>query len=97
MVAPRRSARIRVRPPAVWTKPLRRSEGPEVRRARDSRRRQQAQPPEGAVRARGCDAGRPPDGGQRWSFLARSLSVSLDKGPRSTDLEKSAMGFTGFA
>lgn len=60
MVAPRRSARICVRPPAVWTKPLRRSEGPAVRRARDSRRRQQAQPPEGAVRARGCDAGRPP-------------------------------------
>ncbi|XP_010849729.1 PREDICTED: cholesterol 24-hydroxylase [Bison bison bison] len=42
MVAPRRSARIRVRPPAVWTMPLRRSEGPEVRRARHSRRRQTA-------------------------------------------------------
>ncbi|KAI4535179.1 hypothetical protein MG293_014405 [Ovis ammon polii] len=90
MVAPRRSARIRVRPPAVWTKPLRRSEGPEVRRARDSRRRQQAQPPEGAVRARGT-------AGSDGPFPARSLSVSLDKGPRSTDLEKSAMGFTGFA
>lgn len=33
MVAPRRSARIRVRPPAVWTMPLRRSEGPEVWRS----------------------------------------------------------------
>ena len=60
MVAPRRSARIRVPPPTVWTMPLRRSEGPEVRRARHSRRRQQAQPPEGGVRARGCDAGHPP-------------------------------------